>query len=101
MEGRKINRKLTPPKKPKLRNYDDYISDMKAQAKETSDKLFNSKDGVRFLYDLAKRDGANLYGVKPIKKDRRKICNRIEKKLISNAEISYSKHISSGGYDNS
>ena len=93
--------KLVTPKKPKLRNYEDYIRDMKAYAKRDADDHFNDTDfyPIRELYRYAKNRGINMSGIKPIKKDRRKICNRWMKKTIYEAEISYSEAISSGKYE--
>ena len=89
-------------KKPKLRNYDAYIYDMTKFSKDNADKLFNDTEfyPIRFLYEFAKTSGVGLYGLKPVKKDRRKICNRIMKKDIHDAEIHYSECVSSGKYAN-
>ena len=95
-----MTKQLTLPQKPKLRNYDAYIADMKAYAKEDADKIFKNLEfwDIRFLWSVAKKRGINLLGLRPVKKDRRKICNRWMKKTIYDAEISYSKCISSGKY---
>ena len=93
--------KLKIPDKPKLRNYESYIYDMTRFAKDNAERLFKDTEyyPIRILYDFAKRSGAAVYNLKPIKKNRRKICNSIMRKDISDAKISYSKSVSSGKYD--
>ena len=86
-------------KKSKLRDYDAYIADMTQYAKKYADEIFEDTElwNIRFLWSYAKQRNINLFGLKPVKKDRRKICNRMMAKVIHDAKISYSKAISSGG----
>lgn len=49
---------------------------------------------IRELYSYLKYSKVNLHGLKPIKKDRKKMCNRYKTRLMRNAERAYSKKIS-------
>ncbi len=46
---------------------------------------------IRELYGQLKYEGVNLYGLKPVKKDRRRICNRYKKYRMRMAETSWYK----------
>jgi len=81
-----------------LRAYEPYMADMTDFINHEVERKYKDTDmwPIRDLYRFVKDCGANIRGLRPIKKDRRKLLNRYKKLRIRQAQDSYSESVSRG-----